>query len=64
VILKLINSRKKRGKGGSVMKDDWRRWEIKIRIIPKSEGTKSPGRRMNGLEDNIKVGINKYNVGM
>jgi hypothetical protein len=46
------------------MKDAWRRWEIKIRIIPKAEGTKSPGRRTNGLEDDIKVVINKYNMKM
>jgi hypothetical protein len=44
------------------MKDAWRRWEIKIRIIPKTEERKSPGRRTNGLEDDIKVVINKYNM--
>jgi hypothetical protein len=46
------------------MKDAWRSWEIKIRIIPKAEGMKSPGRRTNGLEDDIKVVINKYNMRM
>jgi len=46
------------------MKDVWRRWEIRIRIIPKVEGTKSPGRLTNELEDDIKVFINKYNMRM
>jgi hypothetical protein len=46
------------------MKDVWRRREIKIRIIPKAERTKSPGRLTNELEDDIKVVINKYNMRM
>jgi hypothetical protein len=46
------------------MKDGRRRWEIKIRIIPKAEGTKSSGRHTYGLEDDIKVVINKYNLRM
>ena len=42
------------------MKYAWRRWEIKDQLIPKAEGTTSPVRRTNGLEDDIKVVIKKY----